>query len=191
MADAALAAIARNVRAARGSRGWSLDALAARSGVSKGVLVTLEQGRSNPNLGTLVRISDAFGLPLTELLDAGQPPPIQPVPAGTGTVLWRGQRGGTGALLTGVAVPAGVELWRWRMEPGEQHGSEAHAAGTRELIHVLRGELTVTVDGDAVTIGPGDSARMAGDRPHSYANEAGSPAEYVGVVIVPPAPRSG
>lgn len=42
MADAALAAIARNVRAARGSRGWSLDALAARSGVSKGVLVTLE-----------------------------------------------------------------------------------------------------------------------------------------------------
>lgn len=82
-------------------------------------------------------------------------------------------------------------MWRWRMEPGEQHDSEAHAAGPRELIHVLRGELTVTVGGDAVIIGPGGSARIAGDRPHSYANEAGSPAEWVAVVIVPPAPRSG
>ncbi|HXP54987.1 MAG TPA: helix-turn-helix transcriptional regulator, partial [Streptosporangiaceae bacterium] len=33
------------MQALRADRGWSLDQLAARSGVSKGVLVALEQGR--------------------------------------------------------------------------------------------------------------------------------------------------
>ena len=57
-------AVARTLQALRADRGWSLDQLAARSGVSKGVLVALEQGRSNPNLATLARIGDAFGVPL-------------------------------------------------------------------------------------------------------------------------------
>jgi ribosome-binding protein aMBF1 (putative translation factor) len=35
-------AIATNVRAARSARGWSLEALAARSGLSKGALVGVE-----------------------------------------------------------------------------------------------------------------------------------------------------
>ena len=36
------AAVARTLQALRADRGWSLDQLAARSGVSKGVLVALE-----------------------------------------------------------------------------------------------------------------------------------------------------
>src|SRR5215831_15184930 len=63
------AAVARTLQALRADRGWSLDQLAARSGVSKGVLVALEQGRSNPNLATLARIGDAFGVPVTLLVD--------------------------------------------------------------------------------------------------------------------------
>ncbi|HEV8279920.1 MAG TPA: helix-turn-helix transcriptional regulator, partial [Streptosporangiaceae bacterium] len=42
-------ALARTLQSLRAERGWSLDQLAARSGVSKGVLVALEQARSNPN----------------------------------------------------------------------------------------------------------------------------------------------
>jgi ribosome-binding protein aMBF1 (putative translation factor) len=45
--------IARVLQSFRSERGWSLDQLVLRSGVSKGVLVALEQGRSNPNLATL------------------------------------------------------------------------------------------------------------------------------------------
>ena len=63
------AALARTLQAMRAERGWSLDQLAARSGVSKGVLVSLEQGRANPNLATLARVGDAFGVPITRLLE--------------------------------------------------------------------------------------------------------------------------
>src|SRR6266852_5093195 len=70
-------ALARTLQFLRAERGWSLDQLAARSGVSKGVLVALEQGRSNPNLATLARIGDAFGVPVTLLVDVGGEPTVQ------------------------------------------------------------------------------------------------------------------
>ncbi|HEV2254618.1 MAG TPA: helix-turn-helix transcriptional regulator, partial [Streptosporangiaceae bacterium] len=70
-------AVARTLQALRADRGWSLDQLAARSGVSKGVLVALEQGRSNPNLATLARIGDAFGVPVTQLVDVGGEPAVR------------------------------------------------------------------------------------------------------------------
>ena len=71
------AALARTLAALRAERGWSLDQLAARSGVSKGVLVSLEQARSNPNLATLARVGDAFGLPVTRLLDVPPEPGVR------------------------------------------------------------------------------------------------------------------
>src|SRR5438046_10077284 len=70
-------ALARTLTALRAERGWSLDQLAARSGVSKGVLVSLEQARSNPNLATLARVGDAFGLPVTRLLDVPPEPSVR------------------------------------------------------------------------------------------------------------------
>ena len=93
------AAVARTLQALRADRGWSLDQLAARSGVSKGVLVALEQGRSNPNLATLARIGDAFGVPVTLLVDLGGEPAVQISSPDGSRVLWRGPSGGTGTII--------------------------------------------------------------------------------------------
>ena len=51
------------VRRLRTAKGWSLDQLAARSGVSKGMLVHLEQARTNPSLGTLCKVAETLGIP--------------------------------------------------------------------------------------------------------------------------------
>src|SRR5258707_14392994 len=88
-------ALARILQALRADRGWSLDQLAGRSGVSKGVLVALEQGRSNPNLATLVRISDAFGVPVTRLGDVSGEPARHVSAPGPGPLLWPRPPGGT------------------------------------------------------------------------------------------------
>ena len=77
---AVMAGVARTVRALRRSRGLSADQLAARAGVSKGSLVALENAAGNPNLATLVRLADALGVPVTQLI--GEPPglPVRPPP---------------------------------------------------------------------------------------------------------------
>jgi transcriptional regulator with XRE-family HTH domain len=187
MADIS-AAVARTMQALRAERGWSLDQLAARAGVSKGVLVAIEQGRSNPSLGTLARLSDAFGLPVTKLVEVDEAPSVRISGIDDGRVLWRGPRGGTGTILAATDPPWATELWRWELKPGESFGGEAHNPGTREMISVERGQLTLTVAQEKFLVRAGESARFSGALTHHYANQHNTELTITMVVVIPPAP---
>jgi transcriptional regulator with XRE-family HTH domain len=172
----------------RSERGWSLDQLALRSGVSKGVLVALEQGRSNPNLATLARIGDAFGIPVTRLLDVPGEPVVRITGPESARVLWRGQAGGSGTIVAATEPPWAVELWRWTVEPGERWGGDPHSPASKEMIWIESGTVTLTVSGRSYRVGPGQCARFPGGLPHSYANEGTEPALMTMICVVPPAP---
>lgn len=185
--SAVAAAVARTVRGLRTERGWSLDALASRSGVSKGVLVGLEQGGGNPSLGTLLRISDAFGVPLTRLVQIDEEPRIRVLPADRQVALWRGESGGTGTLIAGTdpgdrPSPA-LELWRWRLEPGETRESEAHRPGCREIMLVTAGALTLRAGRTERGLTCGDAAVYPADVPHTYHNHTDEPVEFTMAVL--------
>jgi transcriptional regulator with XRE-family HTH domain len=182
------AALARTLQGLRAERGWSLDQLASRSGVSKGVLVSLEQGRSNPNLATLARIGDAFGLPVTRLIDASSEPDVRITGADQSRTLWHGISGGTGTIIAATDPPWAAELWRWEVQPGESFGGDPHAPAIRELAWVEEGTLTLTVAGVRYQVGPGQCARFPGSLPHAYANEGTAPVRLTMVVVIPPAP---
>jgi transcriptional regulator with XRE-family HTH domain len=176
-------AVAHTVRALRSSHGWSLDQFAARAGVSKGVLVALEQGRGNPSLGTLIRISEALGVALTRLVQVEEEPPVRLFPSDRHVVLWRGPAGGNGTLLAGSDPRPSVELWTWELRPGEPHDSDPHAPGTREVVYVQHGTLTLTVDGQSHHVTAGTAAVFSGDRPHSYTNDGDVPCHYILAVM--------
>jgi transcriptional regulator with XRE-family HTH domain len=186
MSESSLSSVvARTVKALRTEHGWSLDQLAARSGVSKGVLVALEQGRSNPNLATLARLSDAFGVPATVLVDVSTAPTVR-----VGDVsreLWHGESGGVGTILGATDPPWGAELWRWEVMPGESFGDEEHVPGTREMVWVESGVLTVTVSGSQHTVTQGQCARFPGSLHHRYSNTSDEPVSFMMVVVIPPA----
>ena len=165
-------AIGRRVRDRRVERGWTLDELAERSGVSRRMVVNVEQGVSNPSIATLLRLSDALGLGLPALVDVERPGALRVVEAGQAPVLWRGQSGGQAVLVAGTNPPDVVELWDWTLEPGEAHRTEAHAAGTRELLLVLAGQVELSVGDQQQLLSIGDSAQFVGDVAHGYANPA-------------------
>jgi transcriptional regulator with XRE-family HTH domain len=180
-------ALAATMQSLRAERGWSLDRLAARSGVSKGVLVSLEQGRSNPNLGTLAKVADAFGVPLTRLVEQDGPPGVQISGPGEARRLWHGPHGGSGTILAATEPPWAAELWQWTVLPGEGWGGDAHTPATRELVWVQTGTLTLTVAGIRYELSAGQCARFSGGLPHGYRNEGPVPATLVMIVVVPPA----
>ncbi len=180
-------ALARTLQFLRTERGWSLDQLTARSGVSKGVLVALEQGRSNPNLATLARISDAFGVPVTRLVDVPDQPSVRITGPADSRVLWHGPSGGTGTIIAATDPPWAAELWRFRLLPGERFGGDAHAPATREMAWVEEGVLTLTVAGVRHEVSPGECARFSGGLPHAYANEGAQPIVLTMIDVVPPA----
>ncbi|HUK72899.1 MAG TPA: helix-turn-helix domain-containing protein [Streptosporangiaceae bacterium] len=183
--EAVAGAVARTVRALRAGHGWSLDKLAARSGVSKGVLVALEQGKSNPNLSTLVRISDTFGVPVTRLLEAAAEQRVRV--SSRAAVLWRGPSGGSGTLIAATDAPWAAELWRWELAEGESYRGTEHPATTRELVAVEEGTLTLTVAGVRHEVTAGRSAQFPGGCTHTYANEQPQRLRMTMVVVVPPA----
>jgi transcriptional regulator with XRE-family HTH domain len=179
--------LARTLQSLRAERGWSLDQLALRSGVSKGVLVALEQGRSNPNLATLARIGDAFGVPVTRLVDVPDEPAVRITSPDQARVLWRGPAGGTGTIIAATEPPWAVELWRWVLHPGERFGGDAHAPASKEMTWVESGTVTLTVAGRGHQVGAGQCARFPGSLPHSYANDGAEPALLTMIFVVPPA----
>ncbi|WP_238016502.1 XRE family transcriptional regulator [Dactylosporangium sp. AC04546] len=185
----AQAAIARHVKLLRQGRRWSLDELASRSGVSKGMLVQIEGARTNPSIGTLCRIAESFGVSIGRLLEAAPEPDVRLVGADEPPVLWRGAAGGTGRLLRGVNDPAFVEVWEWRMAPGEDHDSGDHAPGTREIIQLREGALVVTVDGTGYPVRAGETIDFRADRPHAYRNPGDVEAVLTMVVVMPEGER--
>lgn len=186
--DAALlaAAIGNRVRQERQARDWTLDRLAEIAGVSRRMVVNVEQGAANPSVGTLLRLSDALGVGLPALVEPPERGDLARVTrAGAGATLWSGDHGGKAVLVAGTKPPHVVELWDWTLGIGDRHTSEAHAAGTKELLHVLNGTITVQVGDTTETLNVGDAVAFPGDLEHSYANTGTEPARFALTVFEP------
>ncbi len=183
---AALAlAIGGRVRRHRATRGWTLDQLAAATGVSRRQLINVEQGAANPSVATLLRIGSALGVGLPELVQDPDPRDVRLTPAGEGAELWTGSAGGRGELVTTAGGPHVVELWDWGLEVGDEHLSEGHAPGTRELIQVRQGTVQVVVGDEIHELGAGDALSFPGDVPHGYRQVGRRAGRFTLVVFEP------
>jgi quercetin dioxygenase-like cupin family protein len=179
------AAIGARVRDMRQGRRWTLDQLAAAAGVSRRMVVNVEQGATNPSVGTLLRISDALGVGLPALVEQPDPKRVKVTRSGQGAALWTGSAGGRGVLVAGTAPPDVLELWDWTLGPGDHHRSEAHTAGTKELIQVLDGAITLEVAEQSIVLQTGDAVAFAGDVTHGYANPGSEAARFSLTVFEP------
>jgi transcriptional regulator with XRE-family HTH domain len=178
-------AIGERVRTERQTRRLTLDQLAEAAGVSRRMLVNVEQGLANPSVGTLLRISDALGLGLPALVEPPRPKPVKITRRGDGATLWTGSSGGRGVLVAGTEKPDVVELWDWTLELGESHRSEAHSTGTKELLQVRHGSITIRVADQTVVLADGDAMTFPGDIDHSYTNPGPQAARFTLAVFEP------
>lgn len=184
-AAALSAAIGATVRAERQRRGLTLDQLSDRAGVSRRMVINVEQGSANPSVTTLLRISDALGIGLQALVEVPHDKPVKVVRAGTGAALWTGPGGGRGVLLAGTSPPDVLELWDWTLAPGDRHESEAHVRGTKEILQVREGTVTIEIDGRAEVLEVDDAISFTSDVAHSYANQGTVPARFALTVFEP------
>src|SRR6476661_1153344 len=66
--------VGRRVKKLRQERGWSLEELAASSGVSRSMLSEIERERANPTLTVTFRIARAFNMTLQDLIGNAEAP---------------------------------------------------------------------------------------------------------------------
>jgi transcriptional regulator with XRE-family HTH domain len=177
------AGIATRVRAARAQHRWTLDELAARSTVSRRLLVQIERGDANPSLATLLKLAAALGVALTELLsEEPEAEPVAVVAAQDAMTLWSTRAGSAARLLVSHGA---IELWSWTLAPGDQRDSAAHRLGSVELITVDTGTVALDVGHHHVEVPAGDSAWFDATLPHTYANPGTTTATFTLVVFEP------
>jgi transcriptional regulator with XRE-family HTH domain len=186
MTDQPIAVAARigaRTRAARARQAWTFDELAARSGVSRRLLVQIEKGEANPSLETLLKLAAGLRVTLTDLVhDVVDAPPFGVVPADGALVLWTTPRGSVARLL--VSRDA-LELWSWTLKPGERRDSDAHRPGSLELLSTSAGKVRLDVGDNHVDVAAGDSAWFDASLPHAYGNPGRATATFTLAVLEP------
>jgi transcriptional regulator with XRE-family HTH domain len=170
-ADAINRHLGGRVKHLRTSRGWSLEALAGASGVSRSMLSQIEREQANPTLAVTLRIAQAFGMTLGDLLE---------MPSATSAVTviraedhayhYRSDKNCRIRTLSPLNLEKDVEFYEVQLQPGGALRSAPHFEGTREFLTVQKGQVWVESADDSETLSPGDSANYRADVPHAIIN---------------------
>lgn len=175
--------VGERLHAIRRARGYSLDELAALTGVSKGTLSQIETGGTNPTLAVLWKICDGLGLPFASMLGEGQ--------TDGGTVVRQAEqaviRSSSGELesrpLTPERALGDTEIYELHLAPRSTHVAEPHSPGTREGIIVLTGVVRIQAGATRYDLGRGDTLSFAADVPHAYENPGKTEARLYNVIV--------
>jgi transcriptional regulator with XRE-family HTH domain len=163
--------LCQRVRQLRVERGWSLEALAQASGVSRSMLSQIERNQANPTLGVTLRIARAFGVSLSELVASpGVASSIEVIRAEDRAYQYRSDTDCHVRTLSPLHLEKDVEFYEVRLQPGASLRSAAHYKGTREFLTVQKGKLRVESGGDAEDLKAGDSATYRADVEHALIN---------------------
>ena len=176
--------IGAKVAKARAERGWSLQQLARRAGLSPASIHKIEKSGMTPTITSLMKIAAALGKSVGWFIEESDG--LRPV-----TVIRRAERprlytSKQGLVLHNISgrygpfFVAGAEA---DIEPRADSGPEPMVHPGEELVLVLGGRMTFTVDAEPYDLEEGDSIHFRTAYPHSWANPTDRPARAVWLAI--------
>lgn len=186
--------IAQRVRELRAAQGLSLEALAARSGVSRSMISLVERGESSPTAVVLEKLATGLGVVLASLFDAPAGGGRAPSPVARRADQPQWQDPASGYLRRNVSpagVPLPMQIVEVRFPPGERVAFETGGRDGRvhQQVWVLEGAIDVTLGGDRYRLREGDCLAMLLDRPTMFHNPTRKPARYAVVIASEPPAR--
>ena len=187
--------IAERVRELRAAHGFSLEALASQSGVSRSMISLVERGETSPTAVVLEKLAGGLGVMLATLFDA----PADGTPASSGPVSRREdqpqwQDPASGYLRRNVSppgMPQPMQIVEVHFPPDARVAFET---GGRDLqvhqqVWVLDGSIDITLGTEHHRLQEGDCLAMLLDRPTMFHNPTRKPARYAVVIASDPPTR--
>ncbi len=175
----------------REKRGLSIDSMAKKTGLFPDQLVQIEEGKTSPALGVLIKISKALEVKVGEIMGEE---------ATQSFIIMRKDEMGKHphhvskeSLGYGYSyVTLGHEKKDRRMEPflvtlepEEAEGERVSVHEGEEFIYVLEGELEICLDQNKEILYPGDSIYYDGSIPHTLKCYGKVPTKIVAVIYIP------
>ncbi|MGH3658067.1 MAG: helix-turn-helix domain-containing protein, partial [Micromonosporaceae bacterium] len=160
---AVLASVGARLRAIRKQRETTLTQLAELTGISVSTLSRLETGGRKPTLELLLRLAQAYQVPLDELVGAPATgdPRIRPSPI---------VRNGV-TFLPLTRRPGGVQAYKQILPPHTPAGpQELQTHEGYEWLYVLSGRLRLLLGEHDLLLTPGEVAEFDTRAPHRVTN---------------------
>ncbi|MCM2415543.1 MULTISPECIES: XRE family transcriptional regulator [unclassified Streptomyces] len=181
--DARLAARLGELRA---ERGWSLEELARRTGVSRSTLSRLERGELSPTAALLGRLCTVHERTMSRLLLEVEAEPPQLVPAERQTV-WRDER--SGFVRRSVSPPhTGLrgEIIEGTLDAGAVIAYEnPPVPGLEQHVWVLEGTVEITVSDTVHSVRAGDCLRFRLRGPSRFHCPGPDRVRYALMIVLP------
>lgn len=176
--------IAQRLRSLRAERGWSLDELAKRSGVSRATLSRLENAEVSPTASVLGKLCAAYGLTMSRLMHMVEGE-FAPVVRRDVQATWSDPEIGfrrrsispPAQMLAGEALECELDAdVRISYDAPPRPGLEHH-------LLLVAGRLAVTVDGRTHELGAGDCLRYQLFGPSAFATPEETGAKYLLFIV--------
>lgn len=159
--------IAYNLKRLREERKLSLGQLAELAGVSKVILSKIEKGDSNPTINTIWKITGAFHLPYTSLLE---------MPESTALHIRKKDISELTEDKYHIfpyytkTADRNFELYQIEAEPGCEHASIGHSSNSFEYIMMMEGEMILETGGERYELVKDDALMFDASAAHTYRN---------------------
>jgi len=156
----------------RTRRRLTLNAVSARTGISKSTLSRLENGDRRPTLELLLALSHTYRVPLDDLVAA-------PAEGDPRTQLKASQVKGRTVIPLTQQLDA-MQAWKIVI-PASKITPEPRAHDGYEWIYILSGHLRLILGNKDWVLGPGDVAEFHTDEPHWFGSTGDGPAEILSI----------
>ena len=178
-----LEALASELRHQRRRQNFSLEQLAALSGVSRSMISKIERGEAVPSTVVLSRLAEALDVTFAKLMLPAAERKILVIPAAVQPILQDQASGFQRRCLSPVLPGRGIDWVLNTLPPGGATGEfTAHRRGVEEYIYVARGRLQARIGERVMTLSEGDSLFFEADLPHGFSNPDNAVCEYFLVI---------
>jgi transcriptional regulator with XRE-family HTH domain len=178
--------IAQRLGALRTERGWSLDALAERTGISRATLSRLERGELSPTASMLGRLCSAFGWTLSRLMAEAETRAPSLVPAAQQAEWTDPDSGYRRRAVSPPAAGLRGELVEVRLPAGAVVGYDTSPVpGLEHHLWLLDGALALEVAGSRFALKAGDALRYVLNGPSRFTCTGRREARYVIAMVHP------
>jgi transcriptional regulator with XRE-family HTH domain len=178
--------IAQRLARLRAERGWSLDALGERTGISRATLSRLERSELSPTAAMLGRLCTVYGWTLSRLMAEAETRPPNLVPAAEQPE-WKDPESGYRRRVVSPPAPGlRGELVEVRMPAGASVSFDTSPiAGLEHHLWMLEGSLTLEVEGSIFRLRAGDCLRYVLAGPTRFQGTGKREARYIIAMVRP------
>jgi transcriptional regulator with XRE-family HTH domain len=168
--------IGQRLRALRLERKLSLRQAADRSNLSHSFIGMVESGTAEIAISRLLRLADAYGVLITELLqDVVESEPE--VTSADDLLSFPGTA--PGVAIQPLTSPSwSMQPFRVLLEPGTELRDLTHVH--EEFVHCIKGSITYLVENAEHVLKPGDTLYLPGGFRHGYVNTGRGKAALIG-----------